>query len=159
MLTASLFLLIACSNEEPPMNIDEKQVTESNVSDIPSTEHILPKLDLLVNEQKIRTSFGIYSWSYTDPKTGENNGVEASALAPFEIVNLENAIAVNVDKMIQLNFEQNPNNYQIKLWNEKEVVSTYTSFADVKEKGKYAVEIVAHFDEGTVTYVCALQFL
>lgn len=138
--------------------LSKYQVATSKSNSSSSFEKdILPSLTFKVGNQDIHTSKGIYTWSATDSQTGETIGIEAQALAPFEIVNVENSISVDLAENIILDFKPSPLNYEIKLWDEEKVISTYTSFNDIKERGSYVIEIVGYWDNGRVTYVCALN--
>ncbi|MGE7925500.1 hypothetical protein ACQKND_20265 [Viridibacillus arvi] len=101
---------------------------------------------------------GVISWSYLDPKTGQTMGIEVDSLPPSEILNVENAIGVDLNKPIKLNFEKEPIEYEIRVWdNENNVNATYKNLDDVKEKGKMIYEILATWNEGRVSYVVALD--
>lgn len=102
---------------------------------------------------------GIYNWSSVDPKTGEVIDIKTESLPPYEIVNIENSMPFDLSENIILQFDPVPSHYEIRLWDQKQVVSTYSSFDAIKERGHYTVEIVGYWNEGRVTYVCALQIM
>ena len=161
ILTSLLLItLIACNDEEQQTSIktSSEPIINNNSTQFSNTDY-LPSLTFKVGEQEIKTSRGIYSWEFTDEETGELTGIKTQALPPFEIVNIENGIKFDLNETIVLNFDKKPSNFEIRIWNEKEVISTYHSFDEIKEKGKYAIEIVGYWDEGRVTYVCALEII
>lgn len=157
-----LSVLVACSNSKISYNEqneisngDEKLQGDNLVT---SEEEKPPVLTISVGEESIITYRGGYSWSYLDPKTGQPMGIEADSLPPSEILKVENAIDVDLNKPIKLNFEKEPIEYQIRVWdNENNVIATYKDFDDVKEKGKMIYEILATWKAGRVSYVVALN--
>ena len=117
-----------------------------------------PALTITIGEQTIQTALGLHSWSYIDRKTGEQTGIEAESLPPTEIVNLENAKLVDLNKPFNLDFEQEPDRYDIRIWSsENKVTATYRDLSDIKEKGKVVCEILATWQQGTASYAFALD--
>lgn len=164
LIGITLFLLsalIACSNSKASnneqneiLNGDEK----SQEANLVTSNEKPPVLTITVGEEIINTYRGGYSWSYLDPKTGQTMGIEADSLPPSEILNVEDAIGVNLNQPIKLNFEKEPIEYEIRVWdNENNVIDTYKDFDDVEEKGKTIYEILATWKAGRVSYVIALN--
>ncbi|MGM9943667.1 MAG: hypothetical protein ACI33M_01915 [Lysinibacillus sp.] len=117
-----------------------------------------PTLTITIGEHIIQTALGLHSWSYIDRKTGEQTGIEAQSLSPTEIVNLENAKLVDLNKPINLNFEHEPDRYDIRIWSsDNKVSATYKDLSDIKEKGKIVCEILATWQQGTASYAFALD--
>ena len=117
-----------------------------------------PALTLTIDEQTIKISLGSYSWGYTDEKTGQQIGVETESLSPTEVVSLENAKLVDLNKPINLNFEQQPDRYDIRIWgSDNKVTATYKDLSDIKERGKVVCEILATWQQGTASYAFALD--
>ncbi len=117
-----------------------------------------PILTLAIGEQIIKTVSGLRNWSYIDRKTGERTGIKAESLPPTEVVNLDNAKVVDLSKPIHLNFEQEPDRYDIRIWSsENKVTATYRDLSDIKEKGKVICEILATWQQGTASYAFALD--
>ena len=117
-----------------------------------------PALTLTIGEQTIQTALGFHSWSYIDSKTGELTGIEAESLPPTEAVSLETTKLVDLNMPINLNFEQQPDRYDIRIWSsENKVTATYSNLSDIKEKGKIVCEILATWQQGTASYAFALH--
>jgi len=117
-----------------------------------------PALTLTIGEQTIQAALGLHSWSYIDSKTGEQTGIKAQSLPPTEIVNLENAELVDLNKPINLNFQQQPDRYDIRIWgSDNKVIATYKDLSDIKERGKVVCEILATWQQGTASYAFALD--
>ena len=117
-----------------------------------------PALTITIGEQTIQTALGLHSWSYIDTKTGEQTGIEAQSLPPTEIVNLENTKLVDLNKPINLNFQQQPDRYDIRIWgSDNKVIATYKDLSDIKERGKVVCEILATWQQGTASYAFALD--
>ena len=117
-----------------------------------------PALTLTIGEQTIKTSLGLHSWSYIDRATGEQIGIEAETLPPTEVVDLESAKLVNLTMPIHLDFEHEPDQYEIRIWSsDHKVTATYKDWSDIKEKGKVVCEILATWQQGTASYAFALH--
>ena len=117
-----------------------------------------PALTLTIGEQTIKTSLGFHSWSYTDKKTGQQIGIQAESLPPTEVVSLDNAKLVDLNMPIHLNFEQQPDRYDIRIWgSDNKVTATYRNLSEIKEKGKVVCEILATWQQGTASYAFALD--
>ena len=117
-----------------------------------------PTLTITIGEQTIKTSLGLHSWSYIDRTTGEQTGIKAETLPPTEVVDLENATLVDLNMPINMNFEHEPNRYEIRIWSsDNKVIATYKDLSDIKEKGKVVCEILATWQQGTASYAFALH--
>ncbi len=93
------------------------------------------------------------------PCTGQVVTVEADHAPPTEMVNIEQGqvIIVNLTDTVNLEFEKEPTQYEIRVWDNNNVIATYNTFEEIKEKGKYIVEIVGTWEGSTATYVTALD--
>ncbi|RDW17213.1 hypothetical protein [Oceanobacillus chungangensis] len=117
-----------------------------------------PSLTISFGEETVKTSQGGYSWSYLDSKTGQMISIEADSMPATELVNIENAVTVNLSKTIILNFEKEPLHYEIRVYDHNDnMVATYNDFKDVKRIGKSVYEILATWEEGTGIYAVALD--
>lgn len=117
-----------------------------------------PTLTLTIGEQTIQTALGLHNWSYIDRKTGEQTGIKAESLPPTEVVDLENAALVDLNRPIKMNFEHAPDRYEIRIWSsDNKVTATYKDLSDIKEKGKVVCEILATWQQGTASYAFALH--
>lgn len=117
-----------------------------------------PTLTLTFGNKVIETKQGSYSWRYLDSKTGQLVGIEAASLPPTQIVNLEDAVGVNLSEPITLDFEIAPINYEIRVWYNGTIHATYNEFKDVKEKDPMVYEILGTWEQGTCSYIFALDF-
>nr|WP_106779126.1 hypothetical protein [Lysinibacillus timonensis] len=117
-----------------------------------------PTLTITFGEKVLETRQGGYRWSYLDSKTGQLVGIEADSLPPTQSVNVEDAVKVNLSEPITLNFEIAPLNYEIRVWHNGIIYATYNDFEDVKEKGPMVYEILVTWEQGTCSYVVALDF-
>lgn len=150
-----LFTFLSCSNveEEETSNStsNSNMLIESNNLEKP------PAINLKIGENEIKTYRGTYSWSYFDKSTGQVVTVEVDHAPPNEMVNIEQGVRVNLAETIKLDFEKEPTQYEIRVWNNKNVIATYNTFEEIKEKGKYIVEIVGTWEGSTAAYVTALD--
>ncbi|MGA4519686.1 hypothetical protein ACPA0F_20730 [Solibacillus silvestris] len=126
-----LFTLLGCSNveEDTSKSASNNIITKSNNREEP------PAIKLKIGEDEIITYRGIYSWSYFDKSTGQVVTVEADHAPPTEMVNIEQGVKVNLAETVKLDFEKEPTHYEIKLWDNNNVIATYNTFEEIKEKG------------------------
>lgn len=155
-------ILSACNSEVSDNQLTNIKVEHETTSDSESTNFLTsekpPSLTITIGEQTIRTSLGLYSWSYTDKKTGQQIGIKTESLPPTELVNLENAKLIDLNMPIHLNFEQQPDRYDINIWgNDNNIMAIYRELSDIKEKGKIVCEILATWQQGTASYAFALD--
>lgn len=151
-----LLLLIGCSNLEEN---DSSKITDGNNNSISMSieEEKPPALKLTIGEVEVKTYRGTYSWSYFDKSKGQTVNVEADHAPPTEMVNFEQSVRVNLTEPVKLNFEKEPSQYEIRLWDSNGVIKTYNSFEEVEEKGKHIFEIVGNWEDSIATYVVALD--
>lgn len=155
-----IFGLIGCSNsnESEPQQNDGSSSNEKTLEASLTHNENPPALTLTVGEDVIHTKLGWYNWSYLDTKTGQMVSIEASSLPPTEIVDVENAVSVNLKETIKFNFKNEPIEYEITAYDKNNnVTATYHDFKDVKEKGKTIYGIIATWDNGKAMYVVALD--
>ncbi len=151
-----LLVLTGCSNLEGNNSIKIKNENNNSIS-ISYEEEKPPALKLTIGEVEIKTYRGTYSWSYLGKRKGEIVAVEAEHAPPTEMVNIEQCISVNLMEPIKLDFEKEPTKYEVRLWDNNNVIKTYNSFEEVIEKGKYIFEIVGYWEDNRATYVVALD--
>lgn len=149
-----LFALIGCSHIEEN-NSNERNNISSMLNEIVKP----PNLKLTIGEEVIKTYRGAYRWSYFDKSTGQEVTTNTDYAPPTEMVNIEKGVRVNLTEPVKLNFEIEPTRYEIRVWDNNNVIETYNTFDEIKEKGKYIIEIVVTWEESTATYVVALEIL
>lgn len=140
-------------------NMDESAQISS--TKIPSISYIHeekpPALMITIGEEVIKTYTGAYSWHYIKKSTGELIQVQTDHAPPYEMVNIEEGTTVNLTEHIDVLFSIEPSSYELRLWNNEEVIATYNSFEEIKERGNYIVEVVGNWEESRATYVVALD--
>ncbi len=117
----------------------------------------LPTLALTNDRTLIKTIRGGYSWNIVDEVTGHSRTELVDIAAPPGLASLDDAVPFSLSKPAVLTFEHDATSYKINIWNDKEIIATYNSFADIKEKGPHIIEIVGLWQEGKVTYVAAMD--
>ena len=150
-----LFTLLGCSNAEEEET--SKSTSNSNIITESNNREKPPAINLKIGENEIKTYRGTYSWSYFDKSTGQVVTVEADHAPPNEMVNIEQGVRVNLAETVKLDFEKEPTQYEIRVWDNNNVIATYNTFEEIKEKGKYIVEIVGTWEGNTATYVTAFD--
>lgn len=152
--------LVGCnsSNKGPEQNFASSAHEKSREVNLTQTEKP-PSLTITIGKKVIKTMQGGYSWSYSDSNTGQIVYIEADSMPPTELVNVEDAVSVSLSEPITLNFEKKPLNYEIRVYDNRDVrIATHDSFKHIKEKGKAIYEIWATWEEGTSSYAVALAF-
>lgn len=81
----------------------------------------------------MKTYQGSYSWSFFDNDSGQTVTTEADHELPTEMVHIEKAVKFDLNKSINFHFEVNLIKYEIRIWDEQNLISTYNSFDDVKK--------------------------
>ncbi|MFC7686823.1 hypothetical protein [Ureibacillus sp. GCM10028918] len=150
-----LFSLIGCSNAEEDTSKSTNE--KNNIISMSNNEEKPPSIKLKIGEDEIKTYRGTYSWSYFDESTGQEVTTVTDHAPPTEMVNIEQGVRVNLTEPVKLDFEKEPTQYEIRIWDNNNVIATYNSFEEIKEKGKYIFEIVGTWEGSTATYVVALD--
>lgn len=106
---------------------------------------LLPSFTFKIGETEIPT---YNSWSYLEESTEE--------LLPLAEIDIDEAIKFDINETIRLNFGATPLKYEIRVRDDKKH-SIYTSFYEIKERGKCIVEIICYWEQGKGTYMAALD--
>lgn len=147
-----------CSKEkeavmaENPVNPPIKSI--ENLGETP------PDLKVLVDGIEIAALRGGYSWSYFDEEENAMVSMEAESLSPLEIAENQKAPSVNADAEIELNFEKEPKSYKVQIWDETGAAKgSYPKIVLNESNGKSIYQVLAHWEQGTVSYVFSLTNL
>ncbi len=154
------FALVACSNsnESNPEQDDASNGNEKSQEVNLTQNEKPPSLTITFGEEIVKTRQGGYSWSYLDSQTGQMVNIETDSIPLTKLVNVEDAVSVILTEPVTLNFEKEPLNFEIRVYdNNENMIATYNDFKDVKEKEKALYEILATWEEGTGIYAVALD--
>ena len=116
-----------------------------------------PALRLTIGGEDIKTYQGTYSWSYIDRQTGDTVHVEVDHASPNQMLTTERAVPVDLGQSITMMFDEDPTDYEVRLWDSETAIAAYNSFEQVTAKGAYIIEIIAYWGENEATYVMALD--
>ncbi len=114
-----------------------------------------PILTIKVGEETINPALGTYSWRI-DNEDGTETVIESDSLAPPEMMNDNNSLQVTIDTNVELNFEIQPDRYSVRIWDGDNVVSASDKVV-LSSKGKVIYEVLAHWEQGTASYVFSLE--
>ena len=156
MTISASILLVGCNNVQDN-DTSNKKTNKNTTTTISNKEKNPPTLNLTIGGIDIKTHRGAYNWSYLDKKTGQEVTTQTDTLSPTQMLSIEQAIHVNLSEPIVLEFEKEPTTYEIKIWEDNKTIKTYHSFEEIKEKGKYIIEIVGYWGDSRVGYVIALD--
>lgn len=133
--------------------IASKQLTESKKENYPEPS----KMALITSDGLYKMKRGAFSWSVFNNKTKETKTTHVDIVGPLGSVTLNDALPLTVSEEITFNFEFEPYRLEINIWEQDGTSSTYSSISDIQERGKYVVEFIAFYEQGTVTYVNAFD--
>lgn len=114
-----------------------------------------PSLTIEVGEETITPSLGTYSWS-VDNGDGSVKNINADSAAPPELVKNTQPTQVTNDTDVELNFETQPQRYEVRTWEDNSVASTSDEIT-LSEKGKIIYEVLAYWENGTASYAFSLN--
>lgn len=120
-----------------------------------SSKYILPKppsLTVYVGEEPLSPTLGTYSWI---DETG--SGIEADSVAPPELVKNNNPMSVTVDTNIELEFDEQPASYTVRIWEEDHNIKSESNKVVLSDKGRVIYEVLAHWEQGVASYAFALN--
>ncbi|KGP90250.1 hypothetical protein N780_05995 [Pontibacillus chungwhensis BH030062] len=158
-----LLSIMGCSgindtNEKADNDSEVKEVSNNEELD-GSSGDVIPKppsLTVFVGEETIRPSLGTHSWSI-DNGDGTASGIEAGSSAPPELVKDSNPMQVTADTNVELDFEEQPESYTVRIWGEDNNVVYSSDEVVLSEKGKIVYEVLAHWEQGTASYAFSLD--
>lgn len=142
-------LFVGCSKDQ------ESIVSSSNQNNNKSenTMKLPPKLTLSIDNAKIKTTLGGYNWSYFDKREEAMVSIEKETLPPTELINIENATNVNKNSIVNLEFQETPIDYQIRLWDiEDNIIDTYEEINFEEHKENLIFEVLTNYKQGKVSY-------
>ncbi|MBP2079941.1 hypothetical protein [Oceanobacillus polygoni] len=148
ILVLSLFIVIGCSTKYTEK--ETGNIEEANQFKTP------PQLTLTVEEDSFTVAQGGYSWSYENID-GTTVFVEADSMPPGEIVSDKNPIEVDEDTEITLDFEMEPTDYKVKIWDANHnVLAVYDKINLSEYKGNVIYEVFANWEQGSSSYAFLL---
>ena len=153
-----LISLAGCSglNGANEKEINARPIVESGIGKT-SEQTILepPTLTIDVGEETLMPTLGTYSWR-VEHDDGTGTAVESDSLPPPESVNSENSLQVEVGMKVKLNFDIQPDRYTVRIWDDENIVSSSDKVV-ISGKGQVIYEVLAHWEQGTASYVFALN--
>jgi hypothetical protein len=149
-----LLSLLGCMNEEGS-DTDNNEITgEESPKDTLQTP---PNLTISVGEEIVRLVRGTYSWSYNNGD-GTSTGINADSGTPPNLVENQKLVDVTPNTEVRLNFETQPTNYQVMIWDtNNNIKGTYDEVVLSEYNGKVIYEVLAQWEQGTVSYAFSLN--
>ncbi|TWT06479.1 hypothetical protein FQV26_01300 [Planococcus sp. CPCC 101016] len=116
-----------------------------------------PALKVLVDGMEIAALRGGYSWSYFDEKENAMVSMEAESLSPQELAKNQKAPSVDADTEIELQFDNEPTAYEVQVWDATGAVKENSPEIVVDDSpGKSIYQVLAHWEQGTGSYVFSI---
>jgi hypothetical protein len=164
LLAASLTLplvlsLVACSEANETDSEMNEGDSEMNEAADPASEEFLtepPELIIHADGEMFSAVMGTYSWTI-DNEDGTQTSVEADSAAPPELVRMDDPIHVTADTTITLDFEEEPDSYIVRIWDEANSILSESDEIDLSGEGEVIYEVVAHWPQGTASYAFSLS--
>jgi len=158
-----LFLLTGCfgtseTDDEGDNNGETGQVSNDGESDDTSEENFPepPNLSIQVGEEILDPVLGTYSWS-VEHEDGTVTATEVDSAAPPELVSIIDPMEVTADTTIDLDFEEQPDRYTVRIWDEDSNVLSESDEVVLSGEGIVIYEVLAHWEQGTATYAFSLD--
>lgn len=162
IMLIGILSLMGCSdaNEmsgEMENNSPNEEVSNNDDLDGSSEEssHEPPSLIIHVGEETLNPVLGTYSWSIENDD-GTVNGTEADSDAPPELVRTSEPMQVTEDTTIELDFEEQPDSYSIRIWDEDNNIISTSDKVDLSSEGEVIYEVLTHWEQGTASYAFSL---
>lgn len=161
LMTAAL-MLTGCDNTEndelPDSNGTETAGNPETPDSGSKNEEVPepPELIVVAGDESAETVIGTYSWSI-DNEDGTMTAIEADSAPPPELVRNTTAIEVTGETSIELNFEIDPASYTVKIWEEDNTVISESEEVLLTGEGRVIYEVLANWQEGTVSYAFTLD--
>lgn len=162
VLLISLLTVTGCTGaSDTSEEIDDNTVAEegnSNEDVEDDAQEPLPEppgLTILAADEKMDPVPGTYSWS-VDNEDGTITATEVDSAAPPEMVRTIDPMAVTSDTSIDLIFEEEPDRYSVRIWDEDNNVISESDEIDLSGEGEVIYEILAHWEQGSATYAFSL---
>lgn len=115
-----------------------------------------PELSIQVGEESFNSILGTYSWS-VENEDSTFDGIEVDSVAPPELVSTMDPLQVTADTTITLDFEEEPDRYTVRIWDEDNNILSESDEVDLSGEGTVIYDVVAHWDQGTASYAFSLD--
>ncbi|MEC6748219.1 hypothetical protein VXN63_06655 [Marinilactibacillus sp. XAAS-LB27] len=156
-LSFVVFLTVGgCSDTNGEVDDTEntKQASETSLSfvSLDPSDIKPPELTIHAGDAVIEPILGTYSWSIEN-----GQGIEADSDSPPELVKLSQPTSIDARTPLELDFEEQPTHYSIKIWKEDGTVESVRDGDISSIEGEFVFEILAQWDEGSASYAFLLD--
>lgn len=151
--------LAACSDTNGTDNEMNEADNEQNETTDSASEESYPEppsLTIHADREMFSAVLGTYSWTI-DNEDGTQTSVEADSAAPPELVKTTDPIQVTKDTTITLDFEEEPDRYTVRIWDEDNTILSESDEVERTGEGEVIYEVVAHWPQGTASYAFLLS--
>lgn len=105
-----------------------------------------PRLTVEAGEETAKLVLGSYNWD-TVNEDGSGKGTDVESPVPPELIENTQPMQVTSDTGIELNFETQPNKYEVRIWEDSSVIDSSDKII-LSVKGKVIYEVLAHWEQG-----------
>ena len=150
--------LAGCSDIDEISEVDNDNGSDQTSTDV-SPEEARPKppeLHIQVGEESLIPILGTYSWS-VENEDSTFDGIEVDSVAPPELVSTMDPLQVTADTTITFNFEEEPDRYTVRIWDEDTNVLSESDMVDLSGEGEIIYEVLAHWPQGNASYAFSLD--
>ncbi|GEK90035.1 hypothetical protein SAMN04488100_13410 [Alkalibacterium putridalgicola] len=164
LIAAALsFILVlslgACSDTNGTNNEMNEADNEQNETTNPSSDESYPEppnLTIHADGEMFSAVMGTYSWTI-DNEDGTQTSVEADSASPPELVTTTDPIQVTEDTTVTLDFEEEPESYTVRIWDEDNTILSESDEVDLSGEGEVIYEVWAQWPQGTASYAFSLS--
>lgn len=146
----ALLITLGCSNQ----NAGENQV--NGRSEWEYTVIKPPNLTVHIGDDTITAEVGTYSWT-VDPGDGTHITTIADSAGPHEIVKMIEPTPIKAGTDVAFEFEEEPLSYTVKIWDEDGNVTSESQEIELPDQGKVIYEVLARWENDTVSYAILLS--
>ncbi|XKH49597.1 hypothetical protein LG275_08065 [Chryseomicrobium palamuruense] len=160
ILTLVIFLVVVgCSDEnEATSEVKEENGTVQTTQSSEATVLEPPEFTITAGEKTIHPTLGTHSWTI-DNGDGTAESIEVDSDAPPDLVTGKNTLQLTADSSVELNFEEPPTNYILRIWDEEYTIGRQTKEVDLTGTGIVIYEVLAHWEQGTASYAFAVEVI
>ncbi|MFF5996661.1 hypothetical protein AAGS61_18285 [Lysinibacillus sp. KU-BSD001] len=157
LLAMIIVLLMACAEREPSEQLPNVDLVAGEVTKEPSGQlKEPPNVHLVADETTYMMQRGGYEW--TIKRTfGREETTIADAVAPNESLK-RGLITLAKDAQMELQFEVQPDRYRVFGWYEEGPSKLFSHLQYIVGEQSVAIEIVAYYPQGHVSYVLPVKF-
>ncbi|ANU09600.1 hypothetical protein BBH88_04440 [Planococcus antarcticus DSM 14505] len=156
-LVGVLLLAARAYSEEQETAMEVKNINPQ-IEDLEDVSKTPPNLKVVVEGIKVSAILGTRAWSYFDKEENAMVSIEAETVSPAELAENQKAPSVDANAVIELEFEKEPDSYEVYIRGPKHrMKGPYSEVVLDESTGKMVYEFAAAWEQRTTDYVFSLS--